>query len=234
MKEKSEDRMEVLIAIVDYSLGNRLKNLYKKQELPFYFLSHGYGSVESEIYELLGFGSPKKMLALSIQCARMTPHLLTELQERIAFHRPGTGIAFTLPVDSISRSLWNLCRRADTDREHREVETEDRTMELKNPYDLIVTIVDRGHSDLVMNAAKAAGATGGTLLHGLGLGSKEAEKFLGISIQPEKDVILILTPQEKKPRIMKRITQEAGLNTPGRGICFSLPVNAALGLVSQN
>ena len=107
-------------------------------------------------------------------------------------------------------------------------------MELKNPYDLIVTIVDRGHSDLVMNAAKAAGATGGTLLHGLGLGSKEAEKFLGISIQPEKDVILILTPQEKKPRIMKRITQEAGLNTPGRGICFSLPVNAALGLVSQN
>ena len=83
-----------------------------------------------------------------------------------------------------------------------------------------------------MTAAKAAGATGGTLLHGLGLGSKEAEKFLGITIQPEKDLILILAPQAKKPQIMERITQEAGLNTSGRGICFALPVNAALGLVA--
>lgn len=233
MKEKVEGRLEALITIVDYSLGNRLKDLYKQNKLPLYILSHGYGSAESEIYDLLGFGSPKKMIALSIQSAVVTPRLLTQLQKRIAFHKPGTGIAFTISVDRISRSLWKLCRQAETDQEQRVVEMEDRTMELKEPYDLIVTIVNRGHSDLVMTAAKAAGATGGTLLHGLGLGSKEAEKFLGITIQPEKDIILILAPQEKKPQIMERITQEAGLNTSGRGICFSLPVNAALGLVSQ-
>jgi len=83
-------------------------------------------------------------------------------------------------------------------------------------------------------ALATAGATGGTLLHGLGLGSKEAEKFLGITIQPEKDVILILAPQAKKARIMEEITHEAGLNTTGRGICFSLPVNTALGLINQD
>jgi len=111
--------------------------------------------------------------------------------------------------------------------------SEEQSMELKEPYALIVTIVNRGHSDLVMTAAKAAGATGGTLLHGLGLGSKEAEKFLGITIQPEKDVILILAPRAKKAQIMEKITHDAGLNTTGRGICFSLPVNNALGLVDQ-
>ena len=148
MKPKVEGRLEALITIVDYSLGKRLKNLYKRNNLPLYILSHGYGSAESEIYDLLGFGSPKKMFALSIQSAGVTPRLLTQLQERIAFHKPGTGIAFSISVDSVSRSLWDLCRQAETEQEQSDVEMEDRTMELKEPYDLIVTIVNRGHSDL--------------------------------------------------------------------------------------
>jgi nitrogen regulatory protein PII len=230
MEEKAETRLEALIAIVDSSLGSILKNLYKQNELPIYLLSHGYGSAESEIYDLLGFGSPKKVIALSILTSAMTRRFLSQLGEKINFHQPGTGIAFTISLNGVSSSLWKLCRQ---DNEHIFTEREDPAMESKETYDLIITIVNRGHSDLVMEAAKKAGATGGTLLHGLGLGSKEAERFLGITIQPEKDVILVLAPREKKPAIMETITHEVGLNTTGRGICFSLPVNAALGLQPQ-
>ena len=81
-----------------------------------------------------------------------------------------------------------------------------------------------------MEAAKAAGATGGTLVHARGLGSKEAIKYLGITMQPEKDLVLILAPADKRHAIMENITREVGLNTPGKGICFSLPVNSARGL----
>jgi len=232
MEEKVGRPLEALITIVDYSLGNLLKKIYKRDELPFYLLSHGYGSADSEIYELLGFGSPKKLVAISIQSANLTPQILARLRARIDLYQAGTGIAFTIPLDSSSSVLWKICQQADEDNTY--MGSEDQTMELKEPYALIVTIVNRGHSDLVMTAAKAAGATGGTLLHGLGLGSKEAEKFLGITIQPEKDVILILAPQAKKARIMEEITHEAGLNTTGRGICFSLPVNTALGLINQD
>ena len=228
MPEKDGTRMEALITIVDFSLGKVVKDLCKRNQLPLYLISHGYGSAESEIYELLGFGNPKKAVVLSIQSTTLTHQFLTQLQDQIDLHRPGTGIAFTISLNSVSSSLWKLSQQMDQD--HTRKEREDQTMEFKEAYDLIVTIVNRGHSDLVMSAAKKADAPGGTLLHGLGLGSKEAEKFLGITIQPEKDVILILAPHEKKSGIMETIAHEAGLNTAGRGICFSLPVNRALGL----
>lgn len=81
-----------------------------------------------------------------------------------------------------------------------------------------------------MTAAKKAGANGGTVVHARGLGSKEAMKYLGITIQPEKDLILILTPKDKKSAIMESIMHEVGLNTAGTGICFSLPVDHAIGI----
>jgi nitrogen regulatory protein PII len=104
------------------------------------------------------------------------------------------------------------------------------TAAAKEPYHLIIAIVNTGHFEQVMEAAKAAGATGGTLVHARGLGSKEAVKYLGITIQPEKDLVLILAPKNKRHAIMESITREAGLNTPGKGICFSLPVNYAVGV----
>ncbi|HHU29978.1 MAG TPA: P-II family nitrogen regulator [Firmicutes bacterium] len=94
----------------------------------------------------------------------------------------------------------------------------------------MISIVNSGYFEQVMEAAKTAGATGGTLIHARGLGAKEAVKYLGITIQPEKDLVLILAPREKRHAIMENMTHEVGLNTPGKGIiCFSLPVNQAIG-----
>lgn len=231
MEEKVVTRTEALITIVDSSLDQHLKSFYQQNQIPLLLQTHGYGSAESDIYEVLGFGNPKKTIILSIHSTAVARRIINQLQKAIPFHRPGTGIAFTIFLSGISSSLWKLCEQ--TGQATASTEREDPTMEVKEAYDLIVTIVNRGHSDLVMTAAKAAGAPGGTLIHGLGLGAKDAEKFLGITIQPEKDVILILAPKANKTRIMEEITREAGLNTQGRGICFSLPVNAALGLKTQ-
>ncbi len=88
-------------------------------------------------------------------------------------------------------------------------------------FDLIITIVNRGFDDVVMEAARGAGATGGTVLHARGAGVHEAEKFFGISIQPEKDVILILAKCEDKKQI-------------GRGLSFSIPVEDVCGIVHMN
>ena len=152
MAKKMERSLEALITIVDYSLAHQLKKLYKRDELPFYILSHGYGSATLDIYDLLGFGSPKKLIALSIQSTSLTQQILARLRERIDLYRAGTGIAFTIPLDSSSSILWQICQQADQDNTY--AGREDQTMEEKKPYALIVTIVDRGHSDLVMTAAK--------------------------------------------------------------------------------
>lgn len=101
-------------------------------------------------------------------------------------------------------------------------------------FDLIITIVNRGFDDVVMDAARKAGATGGTILHARGAGVHEAEKFFGISIQPEKDVILILAKREYKKQIMYEIRNKAGLNKEGKGLSFSLPVEDVCGIVHMN
>lgn len=107
-------------------------------------------------------------------------------------------------------------------------------MEAYKDFDLIITIVNRGFDDVVINAARRAGATGGTVLHARGAGVHEAEKFFGISIQPEKDVIIILAERQHKKQIMHAIRDEAGLNKEGRGLSFSLPVDDVCGIVHMN
>ncbi len=98
-------------------------------------------------------------------------------------------------------------------------------------YDLILAIVNRGFSDLVMDAARAAGAKGGTILHARGTGVHEAAQFFGISIQPEKEIVMILIGRAERDSVMRQICEHAGLNTEGRGMVFSLPVDEVAGIV---
>ena len=95
---------------------------------------------------------------------------------------------------------------------------------------MIVAVVNKGFSEEVMDVARANGATGGTILSGRGTGGEKAKKFFSISFQEEKEVILILVKEEIRASVMRAIGNEFGLDSPGRGIIFSLPVEESLGL----
>ncbi|WP_207302951.1 P-II family nitrogen regulator [Bacilliculturomica massiliensis] len=97
-------------------------------------------------------------------------------------------------------------------------------------FDLIITIVNRGFSDLAIEASKTAGAKGGTVLHARGTGVHEVERFFSISIQPEKEVILSLVRHKATKEVMHAIIEAAGLQTEGKGLCFSLPVDEVTGI----
>ncbi len=100
----------------------------------------------------------------------------------------------------------------------------------KSTYEMVLCIVNSGYSDLVMDAAKAAGAGGGTLIHARGTANKEAEQFFHISIQPDKDCVMMLVSADIKDAVLHAIYQKAGLDTPGQGIAFSMPISKAVGL----
>ena len=91
--------------------------------------------------------------------------------------------------------------------------------------ELICCVINNGFSDLVMLAAKKHGAKGGTIFHARGTGSTENEKFFGIKISPEKEIVLIVVEAADKDAIISAIYDEAGLDTRGQGIIFSLPVD---------
>jgi nitrogen regulatory protein PII len=103
-------------------------------------------------------------------------------------------------------------------------------MKRKTEHDLIISIINHGYSDEFMNTARSAGATGGTIINARGQGHEGAVKFLGVSVQDEKEIIIMLAGSEKKVAIMRAVCEAHGLNSPAQGIVFSLPVDEVLGL----
>ena len=102
-------------------------------------------------------------------------------------------------------------------------------MEFK--HEVIFCIVNAGFSDVVMDAAKEFGARGGTVIHARGTANSEAEKLYQITVQPEKDIVLLLVPAKIKDKVLHAIYKNAGQQTEAQGIAFSLPVSDVAGLV---
>ncbi len=103
-------------------------------------------------------------------------------------------------------------------------------MTVKQEYEAIFCIVNHGFSDLVMKAAKQNGARGGTIITARGTGDEETEKFYGIVITPEKEIVMILVPKTIKDNILHAIYDSVGLESPGQGIIFSMPISNVAGI----
>ena len=100
-------------------------------------------------------------------------------------------------------------------------------------HEAIFCIVNSGYSEAVMDAAKKLGARGGTVINARGTASKEAETFFHITIQPEKEIVMILVPKKIKDAVLHALYKEVGLDTPGQGIAFSVPVDSVVGVSDE-
>ena len=100
-------------------------------------------------------------------------------------------------------------------------------------HEVIYCIVNAGYADEVMDAAREFGAKGGTVIRARGTANAEAEKIFNIAIQPEKEIVMILVEAKIKNDILHAIYKKVGLNSPGQGIAFSMPVESVVGLRSD-
>ncbi len=224
-KIPATDRIKLLVTIVDRGKGVKAVDLYRSAHLHFDFLCLGLGTANSRILDYFGLSETEKDVVLTMVPASRVPALMHKADEKFRLNRPGNGILFTLPLSGVSSQVPQvLCKP-----EYHE-ESEVKQVESKVQYDLILVIVNHGHTNTVMDAAREAGAGGGTVLHARRVGYEDAENFLGFTIQPEKEVVAILTPREDKQCIMRAISKAAGLTTECRGILFSLQVDDIMGL----
>ncbi|MDR3149482.1 MAG: hypothetical protein LBT88_05660 [Oscillospiraceae bacterium] len=213
--------MKVITAISDYDKLGKLEDVFTREGTNFRFSFPGFGSAESAVLELLGLGENRKVILMGIAHDDGVQRIYRRLEHDMNFLRAGSGIAFAIPLSSASRAILKMTANSTT--------TEVNTMS-EHTWELVIVISNRGTYETVKKAADLAGARGGTLIQGLGTGAKEAEKFLGISIQPEKDIFLIVCPKVQSGKIMSAILEETGLSKEGSGICFSIPVDSTLGL----
>ncbi|MFV0343047.1 MAG: P-II family nitrogen regulator [Anaerocolumna sp.] len=222
-------RRKLLITVVDYIKEKQLTDLYLANHIPLNLVTHGHGTANSDMLDYLGLGETKKNVTFSIVAENKLHGLFSQLEQKMHLNHHGNGVAFTLPLSCISNVL--TCLDSDFHQENSlGEECEEKIMKSEKMYELIIVIVTQGYKEETMEAAKAAGAKGGTVVHAKGLGSPEAAKFLEITVQPEKELILILTKRELKSDIMESMNKAVGINTKARGIMFSVPVDEAVGL----
>lgn len=214
------DNLSLMVMIFNKKLEKKYKFLLQWNKIKYNVLLYGTGTASSSVLEYFGLNEIRRDVVLSILPYNLSKYILKQLDSKFKINEPGNGIAFTLPVSSSTKNMLDA---------YKDYDVEDIDMEESNKH-LIVTIASEGYAEEVMNAAKKAGATGGTTLNGRGLETDKIVKFLGISIEPEKDVVLILADEDIKNKIMDSILENCGLKTMGRGICFSLPVSHVVGL----
>ncbi len=214
--------MNYVISICDPRALDTLTGLCAELELPVSVVLHAHGTAVRSMLDILGIESNEKRVVLTIATQEKTRRLIDEQKRRLFIGVPGHGIVVSVPIKSIGGGKTVAFLGGSQ-------QPAKYTPELNYSYELIVAIANEGRTDLVMNAARSAGAAGGTVLHGKGTGSDKAEKFYSVSIAQEKEVILIVAKTEQKVGIMRAILEKAGPNTEAGTIVFSLPTSEVAG-----
>ncbi len=201
-------------------------SLYQEEGITLNFVMLAHGTATSAVLNMFGLESSEKAVALSVVTDFIWKTVKKGLERRIRIDIPGTGIAFITPISSIGgkRELAFFMDELHYERNEEESELKGTKQEL------LIVIGNRGYSEQIMDAARETGATGGTVIHANGTGMRRAEKFFGISLSSERELILIVSATSKKNAIMQNIMKKAGLETDAKAIVFSLPVTDTAGL----
>ena len=210
-----------IITITDRGRCEEFSAWFQEQGIPLVLTTLGQGTATTEILDCLGLEDTEKAVLLCV--AGQTHKLVRKAARELWLDVPGRGILMTVPLSGIGGA-------AARDYLLQQQEEAEEPMEKELTHELIVVITNQGYTDKVMDAARAAVATGGTALHATGTGTELAKKFFGVSIASEKELILILTRTEDRKPIMKAIMQEAGMKTEAQSLVFSLPVSDLAGL----
>lgn len=209
----------LMITITDRSRSGEFASWYQSQGLPLVLTALGRGTATTEILDCLGLEATEKAVLMCM--APRSPWLVRRAARELWLDIPGRGILMTVPVSSIGGAAA---------RDYLLQQKTEDIMEKELTHELIVVITNQGYTDRVMDAARAAGATGGTSVHAKGTGTELAKKFFGVSIAAEKELIFILTKAEDRKPIMKAVMAQAGMKTEAQSLVFSLPVSDIAGL----
>lgn len=214
----------LMMTIVDRGKGDSVSEIFASHSVYYNLLTLGFGTASKKILSFFGLGETEKDVIFSYMSYDRSLTLLKDLDIEFSRKGPQYGVSFTVSMDAVADAScqMGLCGTDEN--------TQGGTFMENYEHDLIVAITTLGYTDEIMDVAKASGATGGTVLRARGVGAKEAEKFFGITVQPEKDMIFIVVKKELRNEMMKAIADQKGPHTDAKTVLFSLPVSGVAGM----
>ncbi len=219
------DLYEFLFVIVKCGLGSKVTRLAKQigAKGTTTFLGHGTGG--SRLMKFLELTDIRREIVMVLIESGIKEKMIQTISDEFSIEKANQGIIFSIPVKGIlGASTCAICNNKIGDEKFN---SDGGKM---NMHNAILVIVDKGNAEEVIESANAAGARGGTIINARGSGIHETAKLFSMEIEPEKEVVLIVTNTEITSKIAQAIRKDIDLDCHGKGIMVILPVDDAIGL----
>lgn len=235
MSENVKNRLYLMITITSRVMGaTHFLDFYRAFGAPVVFTALGRGTASDDVLSTLGLEATEKAIMLSVVTPAVKETLMRELVDTMRIDRPGSGIAVCLHLSSVGgKTALDYLISGKPDAQPDMTVKEEELMN-SSGYELIVAVANAGYTDMVMEAASAAGARGGTVIHARATDAENATKFFGMAITEERELILLVTPAEKRGDIMRSIMEKAGAGTEAQTAAFSVALDDVAGLYKGN
>ncbi len=221
-------KLYLLLTITRRADTEEYEQFFKDKNISVIYTAQCNGTAHEKTLSLLGIEKNEKSLLLSVMTDAALKDVIRGLTVDMKIDLPDRGIAVAIPFSTIGGAkaleYFSAGQKIDGDTETTSKEDTD----MQSTQELIVAIYEKGYTDMVMEAAREAGAAGGTTIRAKGTGAG-AQKFFGLSLAEEKEIVLIVAGASNKKEIMKAIMQKAGIDTKAHALVFSLPVTETAG-----
>lgn len=210
---------ELVYIVVNPGVGSKVLHFAKEHGIKGGTVFLGKGTVKNSILNFLALYDERKEIVIMGADAETADRVIGLLDKKLQFAKPNHGIAFTINVCEIAGTS---CYRCDNVCEERGVNDK--------MYQLIISIVKKGKAEDVVDVASKAGSKGGTIINARGSGIHETSKLFSMDIEPEREIVMILSDSENTDNIVDSIRKELNIDEPGNGIVFIQNVNKVYGL----
>lgn len=217
MRSLKSRHLEMLVVIVEHNKASKVLHLADEKGVTASIAMLGRGTASRTIFDYLGLNDKKKAVLMLFGKTEEIMDLADYLVEKLEMNKPNHGIAYI-------ESAFNVFGTEDN------ANGSENIKRGENMYNAIYTIVEKGNADDVIEAAEKAGSRGGTVMHARGSGSEEARKVFNMLIEPEKEIVLIISEEAKTKDIVESIRKETGIEEQGKGIIFITNVEQTYGL----
>lgn len=217
--ESKMTEIELICVIVNFGIASKVLKKAKQHGVKGGTVTLGKGTVNSRILNFIGLSDIRKEICLMLADTQTAYRSMEELNKEFDFNKPNHGIAFTTSVYKAFGAKSLTCQN-----------TEDEKGAVNTMYHMITTIVEKGKAEDVIDAATKAGSKGGTIMGGRGSGIHETSKLFAMDIEPEKEIVIILSETDMTDAIVSSIRTQLNIDDPGKGIIYIQNVNKVYGI----
>ncbi len=226
----SKKAFSMLLLITRPKLVKIAEELFEEKHIPIVYSVNAQGTAPNEIIDLLGLGNIEKKILAAIVPNHLKKEVMTLLSGGLRFERANSGIAFTLPITGASSFITKLYSEQTEDETQQRKEAAEMS---ESKYSMIMVTVNRGYTAEVMEAAREAGASGGSVIHSRRLVNEGTNNLWGQSSQEDKETVLIVADNEHKLDIMRQISKNCGIHSEARGVVLSFAIDSVIGLSAK-